>query len=95
MSEMSIIQQIELVQEMKDYIRSVVTETDIMREEVNSIISYLRREGLPMEVADHFMGPLYMGHVNCKLDVLLDHICNEDYKYLEDIQQRLEDIARY
>lgn len=92
---MSLVQQIALVQEMKDYIEKVVSETDYMRQEVNAMVNYLRREGLPTEVTDHFMGPLYMNHVNSELDELLEKIRNEDYAYLEDVQQGLEEALRY
>ena len=95
MSEMSLVQQIALVKEMKDYIEKVVSETDNMRNEVNAMVNFLRREGLPTEVADHFMGSLYKNHVNSELDKLLNEICNEDYAYLEDVQQGLEEALRY
>lgn len=94
MSEMSLIQQLKLIEEMKQYILQVVSEAKNMRDELNKAINYLRQEGLPPEVADGIMGPIHMGHVNKELDELLDRMCYADYGYLDDVQQKLEDILK-
>lgn len=94
MSEMSLTQQIELVEEMKQFIRQIANETQKMMDDVNSIVIYLRQEGLPSEIADRFCDSLYMGQVNKDLDKLLDRITREDYSYLDGIQQDMEDALR-
>ena len=95
MEETSLIQQIKTIEEMKQYILQVVSDVKNMRDELTTIIKYLRQEGLPPEVADGFMGPLYMGHVNKELDELLDRMHHADYGYLDDVQQKLEDILKW
>lgn len=95
MSEMSLIHQLKLIEEMKQYNLRVVSDVKNMRDELNRTIKYLRQEGLPPEVVDGFMGPLYMGHVNKELDELLDRMHHADYRYLDDVQQKLEDILKW
>lgn len=91
---MSLTQQIMTIEEMKQHILSVAREASGMKDEVISEVNHLRQEGLLSEVADNFMGPLYMGHVNEELDKLLDRMCREDYAYLDRVQQKIEDVLR-
>ena len=90
MSEMSLRLQIQQIEEMKQYIDLCQTEMRVMNDQVASIMNYLRKEGLPKEIADKFEGELYMGKVNYDLEKLTWRLRDRDYRYLENVQQKLQ-----
>lgn len=91
MSEVSLIQQIKNVQGLRDYIKLSVDEVDSLNTEMDKWVTFLRQEGMTMEIADKFEGPMYMGQVFKMLDELKTRISEEDYRYLSEVQRKLEE----
>lgn len=90
MSEMSLRLQIQQIEEMKQYIDLCQSEMKIMNDQVASIMNYLRNEGLPKEIADKFEGESYMGKVNYDLENLTWRLRDHDYRYLDNVQNKLK-----
>lgn len=90
MSEISLRQQINQVQILKDYINLSLRELEDMNSEMSRWLACLREDGLTKEFADHFEGNLYMGTVCPKLNSLMERMRYDDYRYLDEVQSELE-----
>lgn len=94
MSEISLIQQIKQVQVLKDYINLCVDELEDLNSEMSRWLACLSEEGLTTEFAEHFKDDLYMGKVYAMLKDLTDRMRLEDYRYLDGVQNYLEDALK-
>lgn len=94
MSEISLRQQIKQIENLKQYIDLCTYEVQKLRDDVGDSLRHLREEGLTKEYADAFEGHIYMGHVYGELDKLIDRMRKEDYRYLDEVQNKLEDSLR-
>lgn len=94
MSEISLIQQIKQVQVLKDYINLCVYEMENLNSEMSRWLSYLRESGLTKEFADQFEDHLYMGTVYAMLKDLTERMKEDDYRYLDEVQNKLEDALK-
>ena len=94
MSEISLIQQIKQVQVLKDYIDLCVDELENLNSEMSRWLSYLRAVGLTKEFADQFEDHLYMGTVYAMLKDMTERMKEDDYRYLDEVQNKLEDALK-
>lgn len=94
MSEISIRQQIKQIENLKQYIDLCAFEVQKLSDDVRDSLRHLREEGLTKEYADAFEGHMYMGHVYGELDKLIDRMRKEDYRYLDEVQNKLEESLR-
>lgn len=92
MSEVSLIQQIKQVQSLMDYIKLCVLDMEELNTDMSKWINLLRQDGLTLEFANQFEGVMYMGQVYIMLNAMADRICENDYRYLSDVKEKLESM---
>lgn len=90
MSEMSLRQQIEQIEQLQRYLLEFCREFNVMEKELDDRIRYIRQTGMRTETADK-MQDKYLREITKRKEEL-DEIMHAEYRYLTELKERFERI---
>lgn len=88
MSEMSLNEQINAINEVIEYYGKVERDIKYLNEKVSEKLVWLSQNGLRTEITE-MVRSTYMGHINNELSKMLSQMKNQDMVYLEEVREHL------
>jgi hypothetical protein len=88
MSEMSLNEQINAINEVIEYYGQVERDIKYLNEKVSEKLTFLSQNGLRTEITE-MVKSTYMGHINDEMSKMLGQMKSQDMVYLEEVREHL------